>query len=85
MEVEKYDAIKAALAETPDSDAARKLELLNQQKAQKKVVKKIKKKLRENYIKRGMIKKIITAWVVTVPIAAILSAIVFYVLKGLGA
>jgi len=85
MEVEKYDAIKAALAETPDSDAARKLELLNQQKAQKKVVKKIKKKLRENYIKRGMIKKIITAWVVTVPIAAILSAIVFYALKGLGA
>jgi phosphate/sulfate permease len=32
-----------------------------------------------------MIKKIITAWVVTVPIAAVLSTIVFYVLKGLGA
>ncbi len=84
-EVEKYDAIKAYLNKTPDSDAARKLELLTQQKAQKKVVKKIKKKLRENYIKRGMIKKIITAWVVTVPVAAILSAVIFYVLKGLGA
>jgi len=85
IEVQKYDAIKAELTQTPDSEAARKIELLNQKKVQKKVVKKIKKKLRENYIKRGMIKKIITAWVVTVPIAAILSAIIFYVLKGLGA
>ena len=85
VELEKYRAIKEEFAEISDSDAARKLEALEQKKAQKKVVKKIKKKLRENYIKRGMIKKIITAWVVTVPIAAILSAIVFYVLKGLGA
>ncbi len=85
VEVEKYDAIKAELAACPDSDAARKLDLLNQKNAQKKVVKKIKKKLRENYIKKGMVKKIITAWVVTVPIAAVLSAIIFYVLKGLGA
>lgn len=85
VEVEKYDAIKAELSSTSDRDATHKLELLNREKAQKKVVKKIKKKLRENYIKRGMIKKIITAWVVTVPIAAILSAVIFYVLKGLGA
>jgi len=82
-EVEKYDAIKAEIAQTSESDSAKMLELIRQQKAQKKVVKKIKKKLRENYIKRGMIKKIITAWVVTVPVAALLSAIVFYVLKGL--
>ena len=85
IEVERYNKIKADLEACPDSDAARKLELITAQKIQKKVVKKIKKKLRENYIKRGMIKKIITAWVVTVPIAAVLSAIVFYVLKGLGA
>jgi len=85
LEVERYHDIKADLAACPDSDASRKLELMNAQKAQKKVVKKLKKKLHENYIKRGMIKKIITAWVVTVPIAAMLSAIVFYVLKGLGA
>jgi PiT family inorganic phosphate transporter len=83
--VERHNTIKADLEACPDSDAARKLELITAQKIQKKVVKKIKKKLRENYIKRGMIKKIITAWVVTVPIAAVLSAIVFYVLKGLGA
>jgi len=85
IEVEKYDAIKAEFVNTPDSEAEKKLELIRQKKIQKKIVKKIKKKLRENYIKRGMIKKIITAWVVTVPIAAILSAIIFFVLKGLGA
>jgi PiT family inorganic phosphate transporter len=81
-EVEKYDTIKAELNACPDSEAERKLELIHQKTAQKKVVKKIKKKLRENYIKKGMIKKIITAWVVTVPIAALLSAIIFFVLKG---
>jgi PiT family inorganic phosphate transporter len=81
-EVEKYDAIKAELNACPDSEAERKLKLIHQKTAQKKVVKKIKKKLRENYIKKGMIKKIITAWVVTVPIAALLSAIIFFVLKG---
>ena len=84
-EVDKYDTIKAELKACPDSDAQRKLDLLNQKTAQKKVVKKIKKKLRENYIKKGMIKKIITAWVITVPVAALLSAVIFYVLKGLGA
>jgi PiT family inorganic phosphate transporter len=84
-EVEKYDAIKAELKACPDSEAERKLDLINRKAAQKKVVKKIKKKLRENYIKKGMIKKIVTAWVVTVPIAAVLSAIIFFVLKGLGA
>jgi PiT family inorganic phosphate transporter len=53
-------------------------------KVQKKKVKAIKRALRENYVKRGLVKKIITAWIVTVPAAAILSAIIFFVLKGLG-
>jgi PiT family inorganic phosphate transporter len=82
--VEKYDAIKAELKACPDSEAERKLDLINRKTAQKKVVKKIKKKLRENYIKKGMIKKIVTAWVITVPVAAILSAIIFFVIKGVG-
>ncbi len=85
VEVEKYRAFKAKLAETPDSNAEEKLALIQEQKAQKKRVKKIKKQLRENYIKRGMIKKIVTAWVITVPVAALLSAIIFFVLKGIGA
>ncbi|MDQ1326070.1 MAG: inorganic phosphate transporter, PiT family, partial [Campylobacterota bacterium] len=58
---------------------------LEEIKAQKKKVKKIKNILRENYVKRGMVKKIVAAWVITVPAAAALSAIIFYVLKGMGA
>ncbi len=84
-EVKKYDAIKAELSACPEEDTERKLDLMHQKRIQKKLVKKIKKKLREHYIKRGMIQKIITAWIVTVPIAALLSAIIFYVLKGIGA
>ena len=56
-----------------------------QLKYKKKKVKSLKKSLRENYVKRGMVKKIIAAWVITVPVAAALSAIIFYVLKGIGA
>jgi len=82
-EVEKLKAIKNTLKECTNENPAKKLELINKEKAQKKVVKKIKKALRENYIKRGMIKKIVAAWVITVPAAAIVSAIVFFVIKGL--
>jgi len=32
-----------------------------------------------------MVKKIVLAWIITVPAAAILSAIVFFILKGIGA
>ena len=82
-EVEKLKEIKEELNNCPDNDAARKLELINKHKAQKKVVKKIKKAIRENYVKRGMVKKIVAAWIITVPAAAALSAIIFFVIKGL--
>jgi len=39
--------------------------------------------LKENYVKRGMVKKIVAAWIITVPAAAVLSALIFYVLKGI--
>jgi PiT family inorganic phosphate transporter len=45
----------------------------------------MKKSLRENYVKRGMVKKIIAAWVITVPAAAVLSAIIFFIIKGVSA
>ena len=84
-EMEKYREIKAKLDQTPDSDAQTKLALMNEKRAQKKRIKKIKKQLRENYIKRGMIKKIVAAWIITVPVAALLSALIFFILKGMGA
>jgi len=78
--VKKY---KEELATVGD-DYKRKVELIEKVKIEKKIAKRIKKELREKYVKRGMVKKIILAWVITVPAAAVLSAIVFYILKGIG-
>jgi PiT family inorganic phosphate transporter len=84
-EMDKLKALKADLDACTDENPAKKLALIEAHKNQKKKVKKIKKVLRENYVKRGMVKKIVAAWVITVPAAAVLSAIIFFVLKGLGA
>jgi len=84
--VDKQHALKKRLDELKtEEDYKQQVELMAQLKYQKKKVKSLKKSLRENYVKRGMVKKIIAAWVITVPAAAILSAIIFFVLKGLGA
>ncbi len=77
------DKVKIDLANVGD-DYKRKVELMEQLKIEKKSAKKIKKELRENYVKRGMVKKIVLAWIITVPVAAMLSAFVFYILKGMG-
>ncbi len=82
VEVEKQRALKADLDACTNEDPAKKLELIEAHKRQKKKVKSLKRSLRENYVKRGMVKKIIAAWVITVPAAAVLSAIIFYVIKG---
>jgi len=84
-EVNRLNALKSDLDGCTEEDPAKKLALIEAHKAQKKKVKKIKKVLRENYVKRGMVKKIVAAWVITVPAAAVLSALIFFVLKGLGA
>ncbi|MCD6212840.1 MAG: inorganic phosphate transporter, partial [Sulfurovum sp.] len=83
VEVEKQDRLKNALSDLKtDEDYKRQVELMDSLKAQKKKVKSLKRTLRENYVKRGMVKKIVAAWVITVPAAAALSAIIFFVLKG---
>ena len=50
-------------------------------------IKQAKKTLKEDkknlYVKREAIKKIITAWLITVPSAAVLAACIFFVIKGL--
>ncbi len=83
-ESQKLEALKEAMNDPALTDPAKKLEAIEAHKAQKKKVKRIKKALRENYVKRGMVKKIVAAWVITVPAAAVLSAVIFYVLKGIG-
>ena len=49
-------------------------------KSAKKHIKRIKK---VEYVKRDAVKKIIAAWVITVPAAAILAAILFYMIRGI--
>lgn len=49
----------------------------------KKVKKQLKKEQKNLFVKRDMVKKIVTAWVITVPAAAVLSAMVFYMIKGI--
>ncbi len=49
----------------------------------KEAKKEIKTAKKVQYVKRDTVKKIIAAWVITVPIAAILSAMVFFMIKGI--
>ena len=83
-QVAKVDAFKAELLNIGDN-YQRKSELFETIKAEKKVTKALKKELKENYVKRGMVKKIIAAWIITVPAAASISAIIFFIIKGIGA
>jgi PiT family inorganic phosphate transporter len=83
--VEKQRQLKTELNACSNEDPAKKLALIDAHKSQKKKVKSLKRSVRENYVKRGMVKKIVAAWVITVPAAATLSALIFFVLKGFGA
>ncbi len=49
----------------------------------KNVQKKIKEIVKYEYVKRDALKKIITAWVVTVPAAGLIAALIFFVMKGM--
>jgi len=43
----------------------------------------LKSALKTKYVKRDAVKKIIAAWVITVPAAAVLSAMIFFMIKGI--
>ena len=49
-------------------------------KESKKHIKSVEK---VKYVKRDAVKKIIAAWVITVPAAALLSAAIFFMIKGI--
>jgi len=86
LEIDKQDSLKIELNQIKEEgDYKKQVEFIELLKVQKKKVKSLKRSLRENYVKRGMVKKIVAAWVITVPAAAILSAMIFYILKGIGA
>ena len=56
--------------------------IADEEKLIKSTKKHIKKTKKVEYVKRDAIKKIIAAWVITVPAAAILSALLFYMIRG---
>ncbi|GAB4300327.1 MAG: inorganic phosphate transporter [Methylophaga sp.] len=57
---------------------------IEQEKVRLKKAKKTLKKEKKNlYVKRDMVKKIVTAWLITVPASAVLSACLFYMIRGI--
>ena len=69
------------------SNYVRIVELYKGIEEKQEVVKQEKKDVKEaksvKYVKRDAVKKIVAAWVITVPAAAILSASVFFMIKGI--
>ena len=70
-----------------DDDKARIKELKEMIKEEEAVIKSEKKHLKRakkaKYVKRSAIMKIVAAWVITVPAAALLSAAIFYIIEGI--
>ena len=56
-------------------------------KDEQKIIKTTKKHIRKvkkvEYVKRDAIKKIIAAWIITVPAAAVIAAVLFFMIKGI--
>jgi PiT family inorganic phosphate transporter len=82
---ELKDLRKKAIKST--EDYRRITELYAAIDEEKDAIRLVKKELKRDektlYVKRDAIKKIVTAWVITVPAAAVLAAMVFYMIKGI--
>ena len=69
------------------TDYERVVELYKAISEEEKLIKSTKKHIKKTkkvqYVKRDAIKKIITAWVVTVPAAAVLAGVLFFMIKGI--
>lgn len=71
----KSDEDKARISQLKDLIAKNTVII----KAEKKHLKRVKK---TNYVKRDAVKKIIAAWLITVPLAAMIAATIFYFIKS---
>lgn len=54
-----------------------------EEEAIKQAKKTLKKEQKNLFVKRDMVKKIVTAWIITVPSAAVLSAGIYYMIRGI--
>ncbi|WP_456479254.1 inorganic phosphate transporter [Nautilia sp.] len=68
-------------------DYKRIVELIEVTEDLEKTIKRFKKILKKEekvkYVKRDLFKKIIAAWLITVPVAAVLAAMIFFMIKGM--
>ena len=92
-ERENLHAYKAELStlekkdDKTQTEYERIVELYKLISAEEKIIKSTKKHIKKvkkvEYVKRDAVKKIIAAWVITVPAAATLAAILFYMIRGI--
>jgi PiT family inorganic phosphate transporter len=70
-----------------EAEYERIVELYKLIKEENKIIKSTKKHIKKakkvEYVKRDAVKKIIAAWVITVPAAATLAAVLFFMIKGI--
>jgi len=52
------------------------------EKELKRESKALKRVYKTKYVKRSALNKIVAAWIITVPVAAVISALIFYIIKG---
>ena len=57
--------------------------ITQEEKELKKESKALKRVYKTRYVKRSAVKKIVAAWIITVPAAAVVSALIFYIIKGM--
>jgi len=92
-EKQNKDAYKAELKDLEDKenksqkDYSRVIELYKLIRNEKRIIKSTKKHIKKvkkvQYVKRDAIKKIVAAWVITVPAAATLAGLLFFMIKGI--
>ena len=92
-EKQNKDAYKAELKDLEEKENksqeeySRVIELYKLIRNEKKIIKSTKKHIKQvkkvQYVKRDAVKKIIAAWVITVPAAATLAGLLFFMIKGI--
>ena len=81
--VKRKSAILKSI-ERKDSKKKAKLEEFSDIDLKKKEAKKLKEAYKEELVKRSAINKIIAAWLITVPVSAIFSAICYFIISAIG-
>jgi len=82
QEIESYKYIKRRLKELRYSrDYETKYQLSKDIQIQKNIIKELKEEMSQNYIKRDLFKKIVFAWIVTLPASALFSATIFFIIR----